>query len=146
MSGGPAEKHISAQEFCKNCVRGRAWLHQWTRSLVVCSRENVRRIGDQKSRNQSTVHVVSMTPFRGPHQISSCRTLQQRERNLFQHVVSFPSRSTTTETPHLSGSEIIPCATIGGYCLSPLFFPLLPLPKNTLQTFSTLLSNQTRFS
>src|SRR5271156_1970257 len=125
MSGRPAEKHISAQEFCKNCrarhsERGRAWLHQWMRSFGGVSRKNVHRIGDQKSRSQSAVHVASMTPFRGLTHILSCRTLQQRERNLFQHVLSFPSRSTTIETPYLSGGKIIPsCASIAGYC-SPL--------------------------
>ena len=45
--------------------RGRACLHYWDEKLGGLSRQNVRRIGDQKSRNQGTVHVVSMTPFRG---------------------------------------------------------------------------------
>jgi hypothetical protein len=81
------------------------------------SRKNVRRIGAQKSRSQSAVHVVWMTPFRGLTHILSCRTLQ--ERNLFQHVLSFPSRSTTIETPYLSGGKIIPsCASIADYCSS----------------------------
>ena len=144
MSGRPTEKHISAQEFCKMCTRSRLAAPMDEKLLVVCLGKNVRRIGDQKSRNQSTVHVVSMTPFRGPHQISSCNSENVTFSNTFCHS----PQGLPQLKLHIYQEAIIPsCATIGGYCLSPLFFPpFYPCQKITLQTFSTLLSNQTRFS
>jgi hypothetical protein len=83
-----------------------------------------------------------MTPFRGLTRFFSPNITTARTEPFFQHVVSFPSRSITIETPYLSGGTIIPsCASIAGYRSSlpianflDLNFPkTTPCPKKTLQ-------------
>jgi hypothetical protein len=133
MSGRPAEKHISAQEFCTNCrarhfERGRACLHYWVEKLGGVSKQNVRRIGDQKSRNQGAAHVVSMTPFRGLTRFLLAEHYNCENRIFSNTFVSFPSRPSAIETPYLLGGKIITsCASIAGLLFVPPFLRFLDL-------------------
>src|SRR5271155_4336445 len=149
MSGRPAERHISAQEFCKNCrarhsERGRAWLHQWIRCFVVCPG------AESETRNPVTSARCLDDTIPRPRQILYNSEIGTFSNTFFHSPQGLPQlkRHIYLEA-RLSLLVPVSQAIVRPSLLSIFrsqFFPKQPpWQKNSLE-FSPLLSNQTRFS